>query len=199
MLQIEKAALRRVVLRSVQDMAPEERSRRSALVVEQLVAEPSWSDSSLVLGFLPFREEVAITPLLEDVIASGRSLWLPRVQGEELVFHRVSGVRRGFAMHRYGMQEPTEDLPRLDAGAVSGRVFVIAPGVAFDRNGNRLGRGKGYYDRFLRGLRRVAPYPVDVVAVCFSEQLVAAVPRGPEDEAVDAVATDRELVRVRHA
>ena len=198
MLRSDKAALRRVVLRAVRDIAPEERSRRSADVVERLVAEPSWSDSSLVLGFLPFPEEVGITPLLEEVLASGRSLWLPRVQGEELVFHRVSGVGRGFVLHHYGMQEPAADLPQLEAGAAAGHIFVIAPGVAFDRHGNRLGRGKGFYDRFLRELRRVAPHPVDVVAVCFSEQLVSSVPRGPEDEAVDAVATDRELVRVRH-
>jgi 5-formyltetrahydrofolate cyclo-ligase len=68
---------------------------------------------------------------------------------------------------------------------------VVAPGLAFDRAGRRLGYGGGYFDGFLPRLRPDCP----VVGVCFAEQLVDAVPAGPRDRGVDVVVTDREVVR----
>ncbi len=78
------------------------------------------------------------------------------------------------------------------------RPLVAAPGLAFDRDGNRLGRGKGYYDRFLLDARRVSP-AIAVIAVCFSFQLVEAVPHGPSDQRVDGIVTDTETIMTPRA
>jgi 5-formyltetrahydrofolate cyclo-ligase len=67
---------------------------------------------------------------------------------------------------------------------------LVVPGVGFDRNGTRLGRGWGYYDR---AIRRHRP-PVVVVALAFGLQLVAALPRSEWDEPVDLIVTEREIV-----
>ena len=68
---------------------------------------------------------------------------------------------------------------------------MVAPGLAFDRAGRRLGYGGGYFDAFLPRLRPGCP----VVGVCFAEQLVDEVPAGPHDRAVDVVVTDRDVIR----
>ena len=87
----------------------------------------------------------------------------------------------------YGAMEPAERAPEppeeIDLG--------VAPGLALDRAGNRLGYGGGYFDAFLARIRPDCP----VVAICFGEQLVDAVPVGPSDRRVDVVVTDREVVR----
>ena len=87
--------------------------------------------------------------------------------------------------------------PVLDlAGA--GKVLVAAPGLAFDRSGNRLGRGKGYYDRFLTRARAAGARLV-VIAVCFSGQLVGEVPHAHDDQPVDGVVTDTETLLIDRA
>jgi 5-formyltetrahydrofolate cyclo-ligase len=191
----EKALLRRAVTSTLRALSDEDKRRRSAQVLELLAAEDAWAESVDVLGFYPLLEEVMILPLLEQIAGSSRALWLPRIAGGDLTFHRVTRFDRGLSTHAYGMREPVADLPVFDPRRLGAPVVVITPGVAFDRALNRLGRGRGYYDRFLRMLRRASAVPVRALAVAYSEQLVSEVPHGPEDERVDVVVTDREVVR----
>ena len=83
--------------------------------------------------------------------------------------------------------------PALLDLARAGRVLVAAPGLAFDREGNRLGRGKGYYDRFLARARAAAA-GVSVIGVCLTEQLVTAVPHGERDQRLDGIVTENETI-----
>ena len=69
--------------------------------------------------------------------------------------------------------------------------MVVAPGLAFDRRGGRLGYGGGYYDRFLKRL----PGRHSLIGICFAEQLVEVVPMVAEDMAVNIVVTDSEVIR----
>ena len=92
---------------------------------------------------------------------------------------------------------PDPSWPVLDL-ARAGKMLVAAPGLAFDRSGNRLGRGKGYYDRFL-SRARAAGAPLVVIAVCFSEQVVDAVPHAETDQPVDGVVTDTETLLMDRA
>ena len=74
-------------------------------------------------------------------------------------------------------------------------VLVVAPGLAFDRGCNRLGRGGGYYDRFLRESRRDPSLGLMAIGVCFAEQIVERVPCDQADQPVDALVTDTEIIR----
>ena len=184
---------------ALRGLSDADRRRRSALILDLLVAERDWAGSVEVLCFYPLPEEVMLLPLLEQISGSTRGLWLPRIAGDDLTFHRVLRLDRGLSLHGYGMQEPAADSPVFDPRSARGAIVVVTPGVAFDRELNRLGRGRGYYDRFLRMLRLVSPVTVRALAVAFSEQLVSRVPHGPDDERVDAVVTDREVVRARRS
>lgn len=194
-LRDEKAALRKVVVGRLRSLASDVRLRKSALLLERLEAEPAWVEAAEVLAYHPLPEEVALLPALERLAASGRRLWLPRVAGDSLRFHRVEDLRSGLERHAYGMQEPRPELPLFDPARARGPVLVVTPGVAFDRRLNRLGRGRGYYDRFLRSVRSVPGLRLLAVAVAFSEQLVGAVPHQAEDERVDALVTELEVLR----
>ncbi len=74
------------------------------------------------------------------------------------------------------------------------RILVATPGLAFDRAGNRLGRGKGYYDRFLAGARGALGRDITAIGLGFSEQLVEEVPHTERDQRLDGVVTERESV-----
>jgi 5-formyltetrahydrofolate cyclo-ligase len=124
-------------------------------------------------------------PPVLDIVKSETHLdWVfPRVAGDQLVFHRPD--ENGWKVGPLGVLEPLESLPQVPQGEIEG---ALVPGIAFTRTGQRLGRGKGFYDRFLRAWHGLA------VGVCWSEALVEEIPQEPHDVGVAWVATESELI-----
>ena len=187
-LKQAKRALRREVL-AVRDALPaEDRRARSEAIAARFLALPELADVGTVMAFWSFGSEVDTAPLMEGLLAERRITAMPRIEGADVV---PVAYRPGDAMRRatFGAFEP-----------VGGRVLdpteldvVVVPGVAFDRSGRRVGYGGGFYDRLLPTLRPGVP----AIAVAFSPQVVADVPAGGMDRRVDAIITEREVIRCR--
>lgn len=192
----EKAALRRSVVAGLRAIPAEARARQSTEVLSRARSERVWLDAGEILAYHPMREEVDVVPLLHDAIASRGVVWLPRIQGGELSFRAVRSLESETTPGQFGILEPHVSLPVLDAARTVGPILVLTPGVAFDGRGARLGRGRGYYDRFLRGLRAAAPGRVIALALAFSTQIVDHVPTDTRDERVDLVLTERGRIVV---
>lgn len=105
---------------------------------------------------------------------------LPRVQGESLLFHRVMDPEYELISGAYSIREPRADSPLVITSEID--VF-LCPGLAFDPKGNRLGRGRGYYDRMLEKARPNA----QKLGICFPYQLVADTFAEPHDSCMDEV------------
>lgn len=142
-----------------------------------------------VSAFCSMGEELDTQPLLERLGALGYDLCLPVMQGrgKPLVFRKWS-PGDSMASGTWGIQEPTEDKPVLHPDV------VLAPLLAFDREGWRLGYGGGFYDRTVRELRSLEP--IRFIGLAFAEQEVDAVPHLEYDERLDAVLTPRGLIDV---
>ena len=159
----------------------------------------------VVMAYYPLPDEVDIRPLLDDLVAAGKTVLLPKVTGDttmELCRYTGQQHLREGAFH---IMEPVEenhgDCPCDSSVAkIMGTVPVmLVPGLAFDAAGHRLGRGRGYYDRFLSGIThgdRNAVYsgkytaflsPCVIFGVCFDFQKVPEVPTDEYDVPVDEV------------
>ena len=132
-------------------------------------------------------DEVPTRPLFDALRELHASLLFPRVEREiALVFASVaewSDLRPG----RYGVLEPPASAAAIEPAEGD---LVLVPGVAFDRTGNRLGRGLGFYDRAFPG---AAPRPPLLIGVAYAIQLLDAVPHGDLDRRMDAVVTESAL------
>lgn len=131
-----------------------------------------------------------IRPARLDMLARQRGLQvaLPRMPGEDqpLVFHAVSDPARELAAGLHNIPAPSANQPAVLPDV------VLVPVLAVDQAGRRLGQGKGYYDRTLPGLR--ASRDVLVVAIAFETQVMKAVPAGPHDALMDAIATPERWI-----
>jgi 5-formyltetrahydrofolate cyclo-ligase len=152
----------------------------SACLAQQLRQWPLWQSSAAVAAFssLPGEPDV-LDPWPQD-----KRIALPRISGAELTFHWVADFAE-LQPGQFGIMEPSEDAQE------AGKEFdlILVPGLAFDLGGRRLGRGKGYYDRFLstaRGLR---------VGICYDDQIVDEVPVEPHDLKMDFVVTPSAIYR----
>jgi 5-formyltetrahydrofolate cyclo-ligase len=137
--------------------------------------------------------EVPTERIRRAYLAAGANLYYPRVTGKgELAFypHREGD---GWETGPYGILEPS--IPAGVAPRLSGWDVIVIPGLAFDRRGNRLGRGYGYYDRFLGGL----PESVPRVGLAWESQRIPEVPVDAWDVPVHALVTEEGVIRVADA
>ena len=141
------------------------------------------------MAYMSFGGEFDTSPFVAAVLASGRRLVLPRVDGAHraIRIHEVRDPQRELATGVWGIREPRVDLcPEIPVSEVG---LVLVPGVAFARRGERLGYGGGYYDGFIRSLG--APRAA-LVAAAFSLQVLPEIPVTDRDQRVDLIVTESD-------
>ena len=129
-------------------LPPEKRTHLSQRIVDSTAHWIQCQGFDTVMLYLNMRSEVETTGLLEGLLNSGKQVCAPVVDTEhlELVPRRIQNPSTAFVRHPYGMLEPNETCPLFPTEHLQ---LIVVPGIAFDRNGYRLGYGKGFYDRFL--------------------------------------------------
>ena len=174
-----KYSLRTAVKQRLRSMSPAARREESEVLWRRLIAHPAFRVATHVMLFHGLPDEPQTSEWLERILPLGKKVWLPVVVGDEIEVRRYDGpqsLREG----AFGILEPTgaplEDLSLLE--------LIVVPGVAFDAEGHRLGRGRGYYDRFLS---RLPDASVPTLGCCFACQLLPAVLVEPFDRPVSEV------------
>ena len=158
------------------------RAAASRALCERLREQAVWQSARSVMLFAPLPRETDVWPLVEEALASGKTVALPRFSptsggyAAAVVRDPANDLRPGLL----GIREPTE---RCEAIALNRLDLVLVPGVAFDARGRRLGRGKGYYDRMLA---RISGWKC---GVAFDWQVIPEVPLEPHDVRMDYLLT----------
>jgi len=136
------------------------------------------------------KDELSTFDILNYVLASGRTLVLPRTSSKStsMSLHKVSDVQTDLETSKLGFKQPKKSLPQVPPEDLD---LIITPGVAFDECGNRLGRGAGHYDRLLShpGLR------ASIVALALDEQIVPEIPTEPHDRRVHMIFTPTRVIQ----
>jgi 5,10-methenyltetrahydrofolate synthetase len=186
----EKAALRKRVLAARDAMNEADRAHASTVITRALTELPEYTRALAVAAYMSIGGEFATGEFVRRVLNDGKLLLLPRIDKSNrtldlyMVADPVNNLRAGV----WGIREPDPQvcLP----GDVRSVDFVLVPGVAFDRRGNRLGYGGGYYDKLLASM----PQRPARVAAAFALQIVDTIPHGANDIPVDCVVTERERI-----
>jgi len=181
-----KRALRAEMRRRREALPGADRRAASARIEELVLSLPEVEGAGTVLLFSSFGSEVDTSAVADRLLAGGHRLLLPYLGTGGM---EAAEVKPGDSLipTSYGPKEPPGRVP-VDPHEVD---VVIAPGLAFDAGGRRLGYGRGHYDRYLARLSPKTPR----IGIGFEVQLVERVPAGPGDERLDIVVTDAGLVR----
>lgn len=184
-----KAALRERMRDAREATPPAERARLSWAIADRILASAPYLAARSIALYASFRGEAAADVILETALADGKKVAFPRMGPTrgEMTLRWIDG-RAGLRPGRRGVLEPAESAPVAEATDL-----LLAPGLAFDLRGARLGWGLGYYDRFLRGRSGFA------LGVAYDFQVTDALPVEAHDARMDAVATESRWIECARA
>jgi 5-formyltetrahydrofolate cyclo-ligase len=194
-LQARKRAFRAELKNRLASLSGARIQAASRAVDELLASTEWWREAAWVFAYIAMPGEVETREIITRAYKERKKVAIPRIEGQELTFYAYDGRTRDLLPNQFGVLEPDPVWVPVPPEQLEGRrLLILAPGLGFDRSRQRLGRGKGFYDRFLERVRS-AGVSVRVIGLAFAEQLVEAVPVGGQDQPLDGVVTDRELVR----
>ena len=184
-----KAELRKSALTRREAMPAAERQTAAETIAARMFPIPI-KTGMIVSGYSPLKSEINPLPLLRMLAAAGAQLALPVVAGRGKPL-----IMRSYAFGQlldagvWGIREPRDDAPEVEPD------ILIAPLAAFDRQGNRIGYGAGYYDMTINRLRQQKP--IVAIGLAYAAQELPEVPVTSRDARLDLVLTEREVIDCR--
>ena len=174
---MNKKELRDMVRQKKRAMTEEKIRGKSQALAEAFIRTEEYRNAQSIYGYLSYNQEVRTLPILEQALRDGKRVAVPKCYGAEMRFiwmDDLSKVEKGYA----GIPEPIADGPIADDETA----LVLMPGMAFDREGHRIGYGGGFYDKFLA---REGNHPS--LALCFDFQMFEHLETEEFDIPVDRV------------
>ena len=182
-----KAEVRQACLCQRTSLGEKERKRKSAIIQQRLMDLPEFQLAQTVMLFLNFREEVETTAMAEATIAGKKKLVLPRCAPHGILLPiEVHDLIQDIEPGTYGIREPKLSLKVVEPSEID---LIIVPGSGFDLQGNRLGYGGGYYDRFFMLLNPLTPR----IALGFECQVIEQVPIDKHDAIMTMLITEKKV------
>ncbi|XP_046970088.1 5-formyltetrahydrofolate cyclo-ligase [Vanessa cardui] len=181
-----KMLIREQVAARIAALTEEEKRRESEIVYDKVINHPHYKSAKRIAIFMSTDQEINTMPIIAHIKARGAAAFVPQYAGGKMKMLRLeAGDEASMPLTKYGIAQHSKDMQREDA-LENGLDLIIAPGVAFTKNGGRVGHGGGYYDKFLANLRANESVP-KIIAVAFKCQVFDEVPMNEMDQRIDGV------------
>ena len=182
----EKKEIRKRILKVRSAIPKKVQEEKSKVICEAVLSHPYFKQANTLLCYMDFHEEVQTDMIITEALLQGITVAVPRVEGDIMHFYKInseSDLEAGY----FGIPEPKRSCSLLEPGS---NTLMIVPGTVFDPSCNRMGYGKGFYDRYL------AEHPLTyTIGIAYAEQIVDELPTENTDWRLDAVITDEEIYR----
>lgn len=185
---MDKAQLRRQLQNSLIAIPDEQRSEKSRRACKNLVSTSQFQNASTVMMYLSLPYEADTSEAILHAWQLGKTVAVPKISWEQrhMIPVKISSLETGISMIASGLKNPIAGVPvpfeDID--------LVVTPALGFDKQGNRLGRGGSYYDRFFAN----AELKASRCGFAFAEQLLDSIPVTEHDEPVDSLVTDEGVI-----
>jgi len=185
-IQDSKTELRAKIRAMLEKISPAVRAVESIELCERLKAQ--MSSARMILFFAPLPDELDVWPLLAESLAAGKTVALPFFDAAKKTYgaRRLTNLQAEIIAGQFGVREPASSCVEIPLENFD---LVLVPGMAFDSRGNRLGRGRGFYDRLLEKAGGIK------CGVCHDFQLLEKIPAEPHDARVNFIFTPSRCVR----
>lgn len=181
----EKGKIRKDILAILRSQEESERAIKSEQIKRRLFQDKSFQQAESVMFYMPKSYEVDTIGMIEEALGLGKRVIIPvtKTQKKSLIPSEIKDPKKELVKGPFGIYEPKrEHMKAMDPKDID---VVIVPGIAFDKKGNRIGHGQGYFDRFLKNL----PSKTPTIGLAFKLQLVRKISAFPWDIPVTKLIT----------
>lgn len=188
---MNKQQLRQQIRTQLGKMTDQQRSEASQKACKTLIDMPEFQNANTIMAFLSLPHEIDTAPFILYAWQHSKMVAVPKIswQQRHMMPVQITSLETGIATEAGGLRNPVIGVPV----PLEDIDLIIAPGLAFDNNGNRLGRGGSYYDRFFSNERLRAIK----CGFSFAEQIVETVPTFEHDKPVDMLVTEQGVIRFK--
>lgn len=181
-----KLALRSTLKAHLGKISPHELECASALATQHLLT--SVAPATTILAYASFGSELSLDPFITATLEQHKTIAIPSIDWARKSMRpmRITNQHTDLQPGRYGIRVPADGCAPIDPAQLD---VILLPGLAFDHAGRRLGRGAGFYDRYISALHEAGHKPT-LIGVCHHAQIVESVPTEPHDHRVDRVITE---------
>ncbi len=183
-VSIEKAALRKYLLDKRDATSAELRYISSAKIHENLKNSSVYSNSHNIASYFPVGSEVDTHDIMLNVLKQGKNLLLPKIVNDNIEFYIISNLEK-LEKGAFDIMEPKDSCKKAE-----NIDCILIPTIGISKSGDRLGYGKGYYDKFLSSIDTVK------ISLTYTKQIVKSIPTESHDIKIDLIITEDEIIKV---
>ena len=184
-----KLEIRNICKKFRNNLSAEKKQQLDLILQEKFLQTEEYKNTKTLLAFVSKDIEINTEKIIEQALADGKTLALPKCKEENLmdfyIVNSLSQLKEGY----YGLLEP--DPEKCTILKDTANTICLVPGLAFDREGYRIGFGKGYYDRFLLDYNGVT------VGMCYAKCVHESLPKGYYDRPIDILITEKYKIDTR--
>lgn len=188
-----KKEIRKNILQRKDTFSNEIVREKSLAMLDTLKKIDFYKNANNVMLYISFGKEVTMKPIIDDLQNRGKRVFIPVTvpATKALIVSELKSYEDDLAVGHFGIMEPKEEALRPVEPSILD--LVIVPGVAFDKNGYRIGYGGGYYDRFLPRL----PEKTTTISLAFEIQLIDKIPTSQYDLPVQYIITEEQFIKCK--
>lgn len=177
---LKKKALRKNIKNIISQIDEITRENNSKLLASNFIKTKEFINSSLILLFQSLNDEISMEKLIQECLKENKTIAFPRIHEDEMDFFIIDNTKEfsnQFETNKWNILEPKTNLKKLDFKDFSKNTIILIPGLAFDTFGHRLGRGKGFYDKYLENISVLEDFDnIKLIGVCNEKQIIEKVP-----------------------
>lgn len=188
-----KKHIRNQILTIRNSLLTEEITQKSRAIMQCILQSEEYKKADSVFCYVNYLSEVETKDVINKALADKKKVACPKVHGEEMVFYYITSladVKEGYR----GIFEP--DVPNRNLQIAipihNEKCLIVMPGAVFDRSRNRIGYGKGYYDKYLQNYEKAN---IHTIALAFSCQIIEYIPADAYDKKPEKIITEQEVIR----
>ena len=189
----KKKQIRKDILEVRRSMDIDKKDTYDTLIEKSFFESSFYKEAKNIFIYISYDSEINTKRMINRAINEGKNIYVPRTEFDTKLMNAVKiNDFSNLVESRYGILEPKKEEPFIDPNELD---IIVVPGVAFDKNGGRIGYGAGYYDRYFKRINEKNKARITKLALIYDFQLIDEVPTDEEDVLIDAVLTEKQFIK----
>ena len=188
----DKKALRKEILAKRNIMDAIEKEEKDRKILDEFYESNYYREAKNIFIYISYDSEVNTKGIIKKALRDNKKIYVPRTEFKTRLMDAVEITSlNNLIESEYGILEPSVEEPHIDPNEID---LIVVPGVAFDRNGGRMGYGAGFYDRYFKKISKDNMKKVIKLALAYDFQILEKIPMNEQDVPVNYIITETKFI-----